>query len=320
LLLDEVLYPRYRARRVTQPVFIVGVPRSGTTFLHRELAQDSNFTSSSTWEALFAPAICQRRFINLLAVADARIGSPIKNCFDRWFNEASSEIQDVHPTRLDAAEEDYLLMLSTAGCFFASIAFPAAKRLADLGRLSAMAPKRRERLLKHYHRVLQRQLYCAVDSQLLSKNAAFASWAPYLANRYPDALIIVCIREPKSALASQLRSLQGACRVLSTFPDKADLERHFAEHYSHWHQCLRELCQQSQQVVVVEQEWLRKHSRRIIDFVRDRRQSNSQRFVDAARPTATCDHAITISDQREAALCDHYQVLQQIARNRWACA
>jgi hypothetical protein len=37
--LDEILYPSYNQERVN-PIFIVGEPRSGTTFLHRTMAED----------------------------------------------------------------------------------------------------------------------------------------------------------------------------------------------------------------------------------------------------------------------------------------
>ncbi len=35
LALDHLLFPAFRSTKLRQPVFIVGVPRSGTTFLHR---------------------------------------------------------------------------------------------------------------------------------------------------------------------------------------------------------------------------------------------------------------------------------------------
>ena len=36
-LFDDLLFPGYRSQEVKQPVFIIGNPRSGTTFLHRLL-------------------------------------------------------------------------------------------------------------------------------------------------------------------------------------------------------------------------------------------------------------------------------------------
>ena len=40
LMLDYLLFPDFRRVRVREPLFVVGVPRSGTTFLHRLLAGD----------------------------------------------------------------------------------------------------------------------------------------------------------------------------------------------------------------------------------------------------------------------------------------
>ena len=71
LLLDEILFPGYRKTKVEKPVFIIGNPRSGTTFLHRIMDKDKqNFTSFQVWELIFAPSITQRKLIWAL------IGSP----------------------------------------------------------------------------------------------------------------------------------------------------------------------------------------------------------------------------------------------------
>jgi hypothetical protein len=57
LLLDDVFYARYKKERVRKPVFIVGNPRSGTTFLHRLMAKDRrNFVTMRFWEILLAPS------------------------------------------------------------------------------------------------------------------------------------------------------------------------------------------------------------------------------------------------------------------------
>lgn len=63
LLLDYLLFPDFRRVRVREPLFVVGVPRSGTTFLHRLLAGDrERFTTTALWELIFAPSITQRFF------------------------------------------------------------------------------------------------------------------------------------------------------------------------------------------------------------------------------------------------------------------
>ena len=58
--LDEILFRGYRDIEIRQPTFVLGVPRSGTTFLHRLLAHDPQFTTFSTWECFFAPSISER--------------------------------------------------------------------------------------------------------------------------------------------------------------------------------------------------------------------------------------------------------------------
>lgn len=318
LLIDRLLFPAFRQCRIQQPIFIVGVPRSGTTFLHRELARDASFVSSHVWEVLFAPAICQRRLIGFVAAVDAKLKSPLKSWLTHVFAGASADIQQVHPIGLDAAEEDYLLLLSAAGCFFASLAFPASQSLADLGRLSAAPPRRRERLLDHYHSLLQRQRYVAGERRILSKNAAFASWLPYLARRYPDAITILCIRDPHTALASQLSSLAGARRVLGSYPQPEPLERQFAAYYSHWYHCLRLHSEEAEQeALVVEQEWMREHSERLVAAIYERLERPASSEADS-RGSLPPRHNHTASQAlKDGFLTDDYARLQRIARIQW---
>ncbi|MFT4901153.1 MAG: hypothetical protein ACI81V_000420 [Lentimonas sp.] len=47
-LIDELCYPHYRRIEVKAPLFIAGIPRSGTSFVHRTLASDPSFTSMTT--------------------------------------------------------------------------------------------------------------------------------------------------------------------------------------------------------------------------------------------------------------------------------
>ncbi|MEE8357593.1 MAG: hypothetical protein V3R33_09820 [Anaerolineales bacterium] len=53
LLLDEVYFPSYHEIKIKQPVFIIGNPRGGTTFLQRLLAINTDsFISMRTGEFL----------------------------------------------------------------------------------------------------------------------------------------------------------------------------------------------------------------------------------------------------------------------------
>jgi hypothetical protein len=262
LLLDDLLIPAYRRQRVERPVFILGVPRSGTTYLHRELARDQHFCTAQTWELLLAPSLVERYLVRAMVGADRLLGAPLARLLAHLSADASAAMEDVHPVGLTAAEEDYLALLPVAGCFFAHLALPQAKALSALSDPGELTAGRRRRLLQHYHRNLQRQLYASGGGQLLSKNAAFAAWSPYLRRQYPDALIILCVREPVAAIASQLRSLVDARRLLAVDPRGTWVAERFSALYEQWYSALTRFSREdSGPFLVVEQSELRNASR-----------------------------------------------------------
>ncbi len=234
LLLDEVLYPGYRQQPVGRALFITGIPRSATTFVHRTLAADTaRFRTPGAWEVAVAPAICQRRLIRRLGRLDARLGGYGQRALAGALRRLAGGLDAIHPVELDAPEEDYLALLPAGGCFIALLAFPAAAGLQGLScfpeRLSA---GRQQRLLACYERCLQRQLYDgAPGTVLLSKNAALGSWTPALYERFPQARFLICLREPRSALSSQVSSV-GAARALGVAVDRPAFQRLLLDAYA----------------------------------------------------------------------------------------
>ena len=99
--LDDILFPGYRRQAVRQPVFIIGPPRSGTTFLQRLLAQDEGrFSSMKSWEIMFAPSVTQKKFFAALGRLDSLCGSPLYRLvravetlmFEKFANISSREL------------------------------------------------------------------------------------------------------------------------------------------------------------------------------------------------------------------------------------
>lgn len=220
-LLDELFFPGYRRQVVRAPVFITGVPRSGTTFVHRTLSADADrYVTVSTWEAVLAPSVIERKCWRALAALDRAMGSPLKRGLRAATRGMGGGFDAVHEIDLASPEEDYLWLLPAGGCFILFLAFPYAGTLESLADLDRMPAKHRERILDLYHRCLQKHLYAhGGDRRLLSKNAAFGSWAPALRARYPDARFLICVREPVTALSSQLSSLKPARVLFGTDPD-----------------------------------------------------------------------------------------------------
>ncbi|ROQ18156.1 sulfotransferase family protein [Marinimicrobium koreense] len=207
-LLDELLFRGYRRVAVRAPVFIVGVPRSGTTFLQRHLADDPAFTTLTLWECLLAPSISERYFWRFVGWCLA----PLRRWIGRWRWAAMDR---VHRLAWQEPEEDFLLLLYRGGCFLPALLCPGAERYWRLAFFddAVPAPERRA-MLAFYRRCLQRHLYFhGRDKRLLSKNPSFTPWIQDLRAAFPDARFIACVRRPEEAVPSQLSALRPVLRL-----------------------------------------------------------------------------------------------------------
>ena len=63
-ILDDLLYPQWCGQIIHKPMFIVGNPRSGTTWMHRLMAQEQSlFTSFRTWELLIGASVTWHKLV-----------------------------------------------------------------------------------------------------------------------------------------------------------------------------------------------------------------------------------------------------------------
>lgn len=216
LLLDELLFRGYRRVPVDAPVFILGVPRSGTTALHHTLARDPQFTTMRTWECLLGISVTWRLCGRGMGRIDRRLGRPLARLLAPVERRLTRALQSVHPTGLDLPEEDYWTLLPALACFGLVAAFPDARCLWRIARFDqALTAPEREDLMACYRRSIQRHLYVrGSDRRFLAKNAAFAQAAASLLRTFPDARVICCLREPNGAVASQIGALDPPLRGL----------------------------------------------------------------------------------------------------------
>ena len=272
-LLDEVLFPSYRRVEVKAPLFITGVPRSGTTFVHRALARDeSQFTTFRTWEALFAPAIVERRAIAALAALDRRLGAPLSRWVGSVNSRVTGDLAHIHEVGPQAAEEDYLTLLPAGGCFIAALAFPISTSVWALGRLPELPEAERRVLLDFYHAMLQKHLYTAPPGRrLLSKNAAFGSWLSALEGRYPDGNFLVCLREPTAALSSQLSAIEAGLALFGTTAAREAFTQGFRRNLAYVYRSLPALRDRlgADGLAVIDQDQLRRAPKETIEQALD---------------------------------------------------
>lgn len=226
-ILDELFFRGYKAMTMQNSLFIVGIPRSGTTFLHRFLSLDtSTFTTMRTWEAFLAPSIFQKKICIFLFKLDQKTGGHIVAVLQRLENRTAKNMKHIHKLSLREPEEDFIVLLPAMSCFAMIAAFPESDWLWDVSRFDeAVSPKRRARIAAFYEACLQKHCYVhAKDKVYLSKNASFASWIDTLAQRFPTAQQVCCLRAPAEVFPSQLSSLRAAMQSLGNTVDTAQFK------------------------------------------------------------------------------------------------
>jgi omega-hydroxy-beta-dihydromenaquinone-9 sulfotransferase len=236
--LDELLFPGYRKVTVKQPIFIIGNPRSGTTFLHRLLAQDElNFASINLWEILFAPSVTQRKFLRAVAALDRRMGNQLHRAvlwFDRRFVRSSNVM---HRMSLLIPEEDEYFLIHQgatiiAGLFFGfpRAAYPFVFFDTRISRIE------KRKVMRFYRHCLQRHIYAHGEKRrILSKNPFFAPKVDALYRTFPDAKVIYLARNPLQVVPSFASLSAHWFRLLAEPTERYPHPEYILRATQHWY-------------------------------------------------------------------------------------
>ncbi len=210
-VLDDLLFPGYKQIQVKEPVFILGVPRSGTTHLHRLMAQDTaNFTTMDTWEMVLAPSVVERKLILGLAALDRKLfGGAIHDLLVKLDEWAFRSVRKIHKVTLFEPEEDDIVLFPIFASMFLFFLFPFPEELWHLARFDTETPvEDRHRIMTFYHACVQRHLYVhGPDKRFLSKNPAMSPKIDSINAYFPDSKVICNVRNPYQALPSLMSFL-----------------------------------------------------------------------------------------------------------------
>ncbi|MCK2094991.1 sulfotransferase [Thauera aromatica] len=197
--LDELLFPQYRQREI-KPVFIIGQPRCGTTFLHRTLARDGqNFFAMRHLEWRY-PFICVHKLIALFGL-EKRLGEA-----SYWPKSDAGELAaKMHSNRLMDWEEDGIFFEENfLHHFFIYLRFPYPGLLPDIDAFPTLPADVQEKMLVAHRKALQKVAYLrGVQHPLyLSKEVTSHNKIPALLRLYPEARFIVVVRESSHFMPS----------------------------------------------------------------------------------------------------------------------
>lgn len=240
-LLDEIFYRDYRQMKIEAPVFIIGNPRSGTTFLHRLLARDRrNFTTMKMWEMLFAPSITARKLIWTARALDRRLNYPFRARI-RELEEEWEEQNEMHRVALRAPEEDEYLLFhiwATLKIWTFSAILSKAQPYTYFDQQMPAADK--ERMMTFYTRCLQRHLYAhgAHDQRertYLAKNPSFSPMIATLRDYFPNAKFIYLARNPLDMIPSYISLTETEWKILGDPPAPYASRDYILEMAEHWY-------------------------------------------------------------------------------------
>lgn len=201
LALDNVVYPGHRTQPIDRPIFIIGNPRSGTTFLHRLLLGAGGMASFELWEMLF-PAVTARKLLGRIVPRMNRL-SP-----------ARYHASDIHDTSLRGIETD------DVAWFFRTLDGPFAwayflawqdKWGSALARhsfgISGTSNAERERFFRYYEACWKRNLFYKGRDRILAKTSMLTFRLPEVLERYPDCKLVYIIRDPVEVIPSGISLL-----------------------------------------------------------------------------------------------------------------
>tara|TARA_R110002049_G_scaffold12647_5_gene56409 strand:- start:8738 stop:10102 length:1365 start_codon:yes stop_codon:yes gene_type:complete len=183
-------HPKVRSQQITQPLFIVGLPRTGTTILHELIAQDPAMRSPASWEvARPLPAPVPEHYTD-----DARIAATqrLLNILE-WL---APGFQAIHAVGARLPQECVYLLASA--CMSEQFGYmynvPAYR---DWLLTQDMTPAYQW----HAHFLQHLQVDCNGRQWVLKTPAHLANLGVLLA-QYPDAAIVWTHRRPLAAMAS----------------------------------------------------------------------------------------------------------------------
>ncbi|HZR04997.1 MAG TPA: sulfotransferase [Candidatus Udaeobacter sp.] len=214
---DRKVYPNIARQEIREPLFIVGLPRSGTTLLHTLLALDLGHRVPLTWEVM-TPSPPNRDN------EKRRIQRAISSC--NCFNWLAPTFHHVHPVGAELPQECVSLMAPT----FMSDQFDSMYYVPSYRTWFFRQDMRPA--YEYHHRFLQHLQVRRSAPRWVLKAPTHMFALPTLLAAYPDALFVQTHRAPLDAMASVSSLITILRRVFSDAVDPLTVCREAIDYWS----------------------------------------------------------------------------------------
>jgi hypothetical protein len=209
--------PAILEQRIERPIFICGMPRSGSTFLHRILSEDRSNTVVRCWETVYPLPM------RGLSTADRRAARVDRHL--GHFARLAPEMRRLHPMSARSPQE----CTEITGHVFASLRFDTTHRLPSYrrwldqtGHLAAF--RFHKRFLQHLqHRNGRGQWILKCPDNVFALDA--------IREVYPDARFVFMHRNPLEVLASVAKLTEVLRRPFARRVDRFEIGRQVSEQW-----------------------------------------------------------------------------------------
>lgn len=203
---DRAKYPEISAQKIEKPIFIIGLPRTGTTILHSLLGQDPGYRVPLTWEVMSpSPPTADGEARRIRQAAGSLA----------WLNRLAPDFKAIHLVGAELPQECIAIMshVFMSDQFDIMFNVPGYRSWLEQQDMKPAYAYHRRFLQHLQYRHPARRWVLKAPAHMLSLGALFAA--------YPDAQIVQTHREPLEVLASTA-SLSTLLRA--TFSDFVDPE------------------------------------------------------------------------------------------------
>jgi hypothetical protein len=216
---ERTAHPEIEREPVDDPVFIVGLPRTGTTHLHNVVSRDPDNRTPLTWEVMY-PATRGES-----AAGIERIRTRTQSRLD-WANRLAPEFVRIHPIAPDLPQECIAIHAQA----FTGIQFHTTH---DVRSFEDWFENGSHELAYAFHRRLLQHLQTqrAGRRWVLKAPGHLFSLAALL-ERYPNAKIVQTHRDPLRAMASMASHATVLRRAFSDDADPREIGADWAERWA----------------------------------------------------------------------------------------